>query len=405
MNGSNPVAARPTILCAAFSARQIAESARLSGFDALAVDFFADHDLTAASRKAALLASHFPDGFSDADLLAALDGLAEGEAPVGFVYGAGFEDRPALLRQICERWPLLGTDAASSAKLKDPDAFALLCREAGVAHPQIAGERGERPGDGRWVSKQVGGCGGSHVRWAGEGSPEPANDAARRYVQRFVEGERWSLAFLGCKGAIAIIGFSRQWADPGLDEPFRYGGAVGPIDPPERVREAIERGVADLVRTAFENGVHVTGLASADFVVTRTQAVCLELNARFGATVDVFDSARAPLFAAHLAACRGALPDGPWPRAGRVRAAGLAWASGGFDLGEDFAWPHWCRDRSSLPRSYEAGEPIATVCADADTEGEAAALFFERAAMLNDPDARGRLTEQLPDQRTASAKK
>ena len=54
---------RPSILCAAFSARQIAESARRSGIDALAVDFFGDLDLKQSARAAEVLHGDYPDGF------------------------------------------------------------------------------------------------------------------------------------------------------------------------------------------------------------------------------------------------------------------------------------------------------------------------------------------------------
>ncbi|EAU41483.1 hypothetical protein FP2506_13659 [Fulvimarina pelagi HTCC2506] len=370
---------RPTILCAAFSARQIAESARLSGYDALAVDFFADLDLNAAAKRAELVAGHYPDGFTDEDLLAALDRLAEGEEPIGFVYGAGFEDRPQLLQMIANRWPLLGTNAAAVSRLKDPLWFAQVCDRTGVLFPEIA--LYAPPEDEGWLSKQVGGCGGNHIQWSSAQRPL-GGGMARRYAQRFVRGTRYSLAALASRGEIRSLGFSRQWVDASENEPFRYGGAVGPLDPPQAVAQTMRDDLRRIVRSAYESGTALTGLLSADFIVAGKFVYCLEINARFGATVDIFDQPDAPLLKLHLDACAGILPKDLPPYPDAYRASGLAWADAPLSFDESLVWPDWTRDRSSLPHSVEAGEPIATVYAEGETEADAEALFHRRCATL-----------------------
>ncbi|MEN3792136.1 ATP-grasp domain-containing protein [Fulvimarina sp. MAC3] len=369
---------RQTILCAAFSARQIAESARLSGYDALAVDFFADLDLKAAAKRAELVTGHYPDGFTDEDLLSALDRLAEGEKPIGFVYGAGFEDRPHLLTEIGKRWPVLGTGATASARLKDPLWFAEVCDRAGVLFPEIA--LYAPPEEEGWISKQVGGCGGTHVQWSN--AQRPVGGTGRRYAQRFMRGTRYSLAALASRGDIRSLGFSRQWVDPTPDEPFRYGGAVGPLDPPASVARTMREDLRRIVRSAHEAGTALTGLLSADFIVAGEFVYCLEINARFGATVDVFDQPDAPLLKLHIEACNGSLPADLSPYQHACRASGLAWADAPLHLGEGFSWPDWTRDRTTLPHSFEAGEPIATIYAEAKSEGEATTLFERRVTEL-----------------------
>ncbi|MER0238882.1 ATP-grasp domain-containing protein [Fulvimarina sp. MAC8] len=384
---------RPTILCAAFSARQIAESARPSGYDALAVDFFADLDLTAAAKRAELVTGHYPDGFTDEDLLAALDQLAEGEEPIGFVYGAGFEDRPHLLTEIGKRWPILGTGATASARLKDPLWFAQICDRTGVLFPEIA--LYAPPEDDGWVSKQVGGCGGNHVQWSNAQRPS-GNSGTRRYAQRFVRGTRFSLAALASRGEIRSLGFSRQWVDATEDQPFRYGGAVGPLDPPPSVAKTMRDDLRRIVRSAYETGTALTGLLSADFVVAGEFVYCLEINARFGATVDIFDQPDAPLLKLHIDACNGILPKDLPPYPDAYRASGLAWADAPLTFDENYSWPEWTRDRSSLPHSFETGEPIATVYAEGETETEAMALFQQHIADLRTP-AKSENTNQRTD--------
>ncbi|WP_331819565.1 ATP-grasp domain-containing protein [Aurantimonas sp. A2-1-M11] len=361
----------PTLLCAAFSARQIAESARRSGIGALAVDFFGDLDLEQSALVAEVLHGDYPDGFDGEELLTLLERMAEGHSPIGFVQGAGFEDRTELLDRIGARWPILGTDAAIIRLLKDPEGFAALCARAGIDHPEI---RRERVGDpSGWLSKKIGGAGGSHVQPATDAAP-----GADRYVQRIVTGEKWSAAFLAAEGRIAMLGFTRQWAAPSADEPFRYGGAVGPLEPPGDAGPAM---VAAVERLARE--VPLTGLASADFVVSPQGPVLLEINARFGATVDIYDRDEAPLLALHLNACRGRLPDGV-PPVPTVRAAGLAWTDGPVHLPSGFVWPEWTCDRTRPPATFGAGQPLCTIVAEAADAAAAESLFHARVDELHE---------------------
>ncbi|MCE7028162.1 ATP-grasp domain-containing protein [Jiella avicenniae] len=364
-------AARPTILTAAFSARQIAASAQLAGIDALAVDFFGDLDLRDHARKSEVLRGHYPDGFSGDDLLAALENLAAGEEPLGFVYGAGFEDRPELLDAIAERWPILGTDPATARRLKDPEAFAAICRDAGIAHPEIRRTRPDDPAG--WLSKKVGGSGGSHVV---RGGAPPSPD---RYYQRFVAGERISMAFVAAGSRYACLGYSRQWTDPSPAEPFRYGGAVGPVAVAADADAAMRRDVAGILAR-----LPLTGLCSADFVLREDAPVLLEVNVRPGATLDVFDDPARPLIALHLAAVRGELPSPRVETSGEIRASGLAWADRPLGAPAGFQWPDWARDRSHPPIRFAVGEPICTVVAAGESAEAAERLFHARTRHIGD---------------------
>ena len=366
----------PTFLCAAFSARQIAMSARRAGYGALAVDFFGDLDLNEAALAGETLASDDFGGFDGASLVAALHRLAEGHEPIGFVHGAGFEDRLELLEEIGRHWPLLGTAPATLSILKDPDAFAALCRTAGVTHPEIARQAPE--GETHpWLSKRVGGCGGSHVRPAEATAP-----SADRYVQKFVAGERWSAAFVAADAEAAILGFTKQWTDPSKAEPYRYGGAVGPLTPPEPAGSVMRDAIARIAAVVGARGhAPLTGLCSADFVVSADGPVLLEINARFGATIDVFDTDDEPLLGLHLSACQGdLLTEYSGPQ--RVRASGLAWADAPLTVDAGYIWPAFTRDRTAAPTIFRPGQPIATIVAEADTEKAAVAAFHGHIADL-----------------------
>jgi hypothetical protein len=53
-------------------------------------------------------------GLQEQPLLRALEAPLSAPSPIlGFVYSAGFEDRPELLTLIARRWPVLGNDATT----------------------------------------------------------------------------------------------------------------------------------------------------------------------------------------------------------------------------------------------------------------------------------------------------
>src|SRR5260370_20728561 len=90
-----------------------------------------------------------------------LDRLASQHVPVGIVCGTGFEDRPQLLARLARRWPLFGNSADKVARAKDPEIFAALCGDCGIAHPPMS----LSPPAARhsWVAKRRGGAGGCGV--------------------------------------------------------------------------------------------------------------------------------------------------------------------------------------------------------------------------------------------------
>lgn len=359
------------LLVAAFSARQIARSAVAAGYDVLAVDFFNDRDLAPLCLASECLPGDYPDGFSGPALMAALTRLAEGRRPFGFVYGAGFEDRPDLLSEIARFWPVLGNDAATVRRIKDPILFAGACAAAGVPHPET---RMTPPADRRgWLAKRQGGAGGGHVVPA-----ESLVDPAGHYFQRIVPGERLSLGFVAHGSHIASLGITRQWCDPVASAPYRYGGAVGPLD------LGVETQLAEAVEGVLGR-IPLIGIGSADFVVDGSVATLLELNPRPGATLDVHDTPDDPLLVHHLAAVQGL--GSRWrPKRPGIRASGLAWAGEAGIVDRAFAWPGWAADLPADGAQVAAGEPLCTVCVEdgAHDGGEADArrLFDSRRAYL-----------------------
>jgi predicted ATP-grasp superfamily ATP-dependent carboligase len=361
----------PAILIAALSARALAACARRAGFRPLVVDLLGGDDTRDIAEMSLRVPGSLGQGLDPAALLAALDRLAAGRAPVGVVVGNGFEDRTALLGEIAARHALLGNPPAVVAAIKDPFAFAALCARAAIPHPET---RPDLPAEGAWLRKRIGGSGGAHIVAA----PQRALAGSGEYYQRRVGGVPVSAAFLAAHGAARVLGLSRQWADPGSRRPFRYGGAVRPAGlPPARA--------ADIV-SAVERVVGMTtglrGLNSADFLVRDDGIDLLEINPRPGATVDILADPAGSLFRLHLDACAGRLPDAVpgWPDAA---AAALVYARADIRVPDAFAWPSWAADRPPPGATIPRGAPFCTVLASAPTAAAAETILRgRRAAML-----------------------
>ncbi len=357
------------VLVVALSARSLAAGARRCGLRVTALDLFADADTAAMADRCLALVSRrlrLP-GPALRHALAAPDLRG-----VPLVYGAGFEDRPELLAALARDRPVLGNGAGVVATLKDPFAFAALLARLGIPHPEIADSTQE---DGRgWLMKRAGACGGGHIRPAGRRVP------AGHYLQRRMSGRPVSLLFLADGRRVVPVGFSRQWTAPASGQPFRYGGAVGPLPVRSQCEGVAASMIAAVSRIVAEVGL--VGLNSADFLAGPGGWCLLEINPRPGATLDLFDRPPMPgLLGLHMAACAGDLPQ-VLPPLADCRTAMVVYARAPVLLDGSMRWPDWTADRPHTPANIPAGAPICTVLADAAKPVEARRLAGRRAREL-----------------------
>jgi predicted ATP-grasp superfamily ATP-dependent carboligase len=358
------------VLIAAASGRALAASARRGGYAPLVADFFADHDMVETAQAHVRLDAGFVRGMEETELLAALKTLADGRDPRGAVCGTGFEDRPELLGAIARRWPLLGNSAETVARVKDPIAFAQLCRDCDIAHPQTSLVPPENHVG--WLVKRRGGAGGHHIRAA------VAEDTAdrSRYFQRHVPGTPVSALFIADGAQALVLGFSMQWCAPCRRRPYRYGGAARPA----LVAAPLERAMTQAVQR-LASALSLVGLNSADFLVDGEAFHLLEINPRPGATLDIFEPRDDSLFAMHVAACRGRLPASA-PRFDDACAAAILYAECDVPRVADLKWPDWTADRPRAGTRIETGDPVCTVLARAPSATAARRLVEARAAII-----------------------
>lgn len=350
------------ILVTGLSARALSSSARRSGYAPLAADFFDDLDLADSAAASIRIDGSIAGGFEWEPLRATLDKLASGRDPTAIVYGAGFECDPDLLDRLAERWSIIGNPAAAIRKAKDPEHLSALCTRLGIAHPEIRVDGNCCAG---WLRKRLGGSGGAHIATA-------SNPRSDSYWQRHVEGDPVSALILGDGVSAMTIGLSTQWTDPAPGTRFRYGGAVRPANVSAEIAAELETAATRIVAA-----LALVGMNSVDFLVAESGWHLIEVNPRPGATLDIFDSDTTPLFALHVASCRGELPEKPLVFSG-AGASRIVYAQRDVEAVPAIDWPRWTSDRQPPGTMLRCGDPVCTVLAEAETATEARSLVATR---------------------------
>src|SRR4051794_31197242 len=149
----------------------LADLAVRDGQEVVAFDLFGDRDLR---RRVGRVVA--PPG---ASLTTLVDAAVEAPAR-GVVYGASFENHPALVARLQERHPLLGNAPQALRAVRDPQRLAAALRDAGHAYPRtLVTAPGERSGS--WLRKALRGGGGTRVH-AWRGGALPAGTIAQERI-------------------------------------------------------------------------------------------------------------------------------------------------------------------------------------------------------------------------------
>ncbi len=322
------------ILVVAVSARMLAELAVADGYEVIALDRFGDVDLRAVA----------PGATAPSNL--ALVKLAESVDADAVVYGAGFENRPDLVRGLAHGRTLLGTAPERLAAVRDPWALGAAAHAAGARFPETLGAA--KSGDGAWLRKPRLGGGGRGVRaWKG-GSLRPTE-----VLQRRIDG-------LSCSGV--AIGDGRRAVMLGLTEQlhrsrgFQWMGNLTPPRLPAEQADELEGrlgAVCDEVSARFG----VRGAFGVDAIWDGRDVWVLEVNPRPPASLELFGPG---CFEAHVRGVRGlGLPPAGRPRTGAklvlyadrlVRAPDPGW------------WPEGVvRDVPHAGEEIKRGAPVCTL--------------------------------------------
>jgi len=177
-----------------------------------------------------------------------------------------------------------------------------------------------------------------------------------------------------------VLGFNETWICS-ENGGFTFAGAVSNAN----LSKELCLQVTDAIRQLVPS-FNLKGLCSLDFIVEETgQYSILELNPRPTATFELYEDKQS-LFVQHLAAFNGTMPEPEVDTEhelgqGLSRALRVLYARKNFTIPR-LQWPGWVNDRPKPGKSIASGEPICTICAAANSSGDAKALLKQRETML-----------------------
>jgi uncharacterized protein len=347
----------------------LADLAMRDGQRVVACDLFGDLDLRRSGARVVGPPGGRLTGLVDAAVM---------EAASEVVYGASFENHPALVARLGERHALLGNAPQTLRAVRDPQRLATALREAGLAYPRtFAAAPDDR--SGRWLRKPLRGGGGTRVRgWRGGAL------SADTVVQERVEGVACSVAAVGNGIDAVVLGLTEQLVG---QRAFGVGGYrwCGNVVPP-RLR-AGERdallGQARAICSCVAGAFALRGLFGVDFIWDGEHAWTLEVNPRATASLEAIEAAYGVgVFGAHLRACAGELPGVEGERVGAAGKAVL-FATEDVVIGDSERWlERGVRDVPHPGERIAASRPICTVVATAATPEDVVAGLEEQAARL-----------------------
>ena len=289
----------------------LADLARRDGHRVVAFDLYGDLDLRRSASRVVTPSELGGGG------LTALVGAAATEAASGVVYGASFENHPALVARLGRRHALLGNTPQTLRAVRDPQRLGAVLRDAGLLYPRtFAAAPDERAG--RWLRKPLRGGGGTHVRdWRGGRLPRGT------VVQEHIGGLPCSVAAAGDGTDAVVLGVSEQLIGArafGV-RGHRWCGNLSPPRLPAPERAALlgqARGICSHLAAAFA----LRGLFGVDLIWDGERAWTIEVNPRPTASLEAIASATrrracSTRTSRHAPArCRRSSPD-PAARPGR----------------------------------------------------------------------------------------
>jgi uncharacterized protein len=337
----------------------------------VALDYFGDADLRALERSFPLTALSLTRDLGRRRSTLSLCRAALDLDWRALAWSGGLENRPQLLRRLQECGAVLGNDAASVARLRDPGRlFHFLC-QAGIPHARAwSGNDAAPPADVRCLWKPVRSGGGLRIREALPGTAPPRG----HYLQEYLAGPVGSAAFVADGVRAVILGVTRQiigWRALG-GSGFKYGGNIA--GPPSDLLPPGGLEILAEAAGAITRRFGLAGLNGIDYVLAGGVPRLIEVNPRYTAAMELFEElSGANFFDLHLTALAdGSLPGGPLPAIGpsaRFLGKAILYAGGAVRAGDPEALLELgCRDLPHRGEAIGAGQPICTLMAAGESE-------------------------------------
>ncbi|MEZ5445747.1 MAG: ATP-grasp domain-containing protein [Gammaproteobacteria bacterium] len=360
----------PGVLVVSLSARALAQAARRCGYAVYAIDLFGDCDTRAASVIARVVPPNGAGLDRDALLAAARD-IATAHRPDFIVCGSGLESAPELLEDLERLAPVLGNDARTVRAVVQPATLFPALRGQRIDFPETV-IAGTIPADG-WLEKEIGGCGGAHVRAARGGRPISAG----HYAQRRVQGVSMSALMLADGSDNAeLVGSCRHWcAQPDLLTPYQHSGLVTEPSGGDSI------GLLSQWCVRLARAFGLRGLCGFDFVLVQPgRPLLVDVNPRPPASFELFETDPPSAFSLHVQACQGRLRR-PAPVAGS-RAQIVFYAPRVLTIPVSGAWPEWVADVPPPGARITAGSPLCTIRGEGADAEQAIEVVRRRCRQL-----------------------
>jgi uncharacterized protein len=340
----------------------LADLAMRAGQRVAVFDLFGDLDL----RRSA-------DRIVTREKLTTLVDAAAAEAPGAVVYGASFENRPALVQRLAERHTLLGNPPATLRAVRDPVRLGVALGD--LPYPPTTGTA---PSSGRWLRKPLRGGGGTLVRaWRGGALPTGT------VVQERIEGMQCSAAAVGDGVGAVVLGLTEQLVGR---RAFGVRGHrwCGNLVPPRLAATTALLEQARAICSCLASAFALRGLFGVDLVWDGERAWTIEVNPRPTASLEAIEAAHGVgVFAAHLQGCAGELPEVD-AACGRAAGKAVLFATEDVVIGDSRPWlDRGVRDVPHPGERIAAGRPICTVVAAAATPEAVLVRLEERAAAMH----------------------
>ena len=284
------------IAVAGVSARALAEAAAREGFGVVALDLFGDLDTGRAATRWQSIGVPQTLQIDGMLLQGALSQIARDDEAQGWIAGSGFEGQPELLDAGNRLLPLIGNDATTVRRVRDPRSFFAALDAHGVAHPPV---RYDAPSDARgWLRKDFAGCGGWQVQRAEQASHDALGPT--QYLQRWHDGAPMSVTFIADGRRARMLGCNLQLSREIGHAPFAWRGVIGPLPMSDAVQVQLMAALQALV-----GAFGLLGLCSLDFLLREPgpRVEVLEVNPRPPASLDLYAAHGLPVIDAHLRAC------------------------------------------------------------------------------------------------------
>jgi predicted ATP-grasp superfamily ATP-dependent carboligase len=340
----------------------LADLAVREGRRVVAFDLFGDLDLRATASRVVTRGG-----------LTALVDAAMAEAPGAVVYGASFENHPALVERLRERHALLGNPPSTLRSVRDPVQLGAALGD--LPHPRTTVTA---PSTGRWLRKALRGGGGIRVReWRGGALP------AGHFLQERIDGVACSAVAVGDGKDAVVLGLTEQLIGQrafGV-RGHRWCGNLVPPRVPSGELLVQARAICSCLAGAFA----LRGLFGVDLIWDGERAWTVEVNPRPTASLEAIEAIRPGppgTFEAHLRGCAGELPRSEARCRGAAGKAVL-FATEDVAIGDSVRWlERGVRDVPHPGERIAAGRPVCTVVATAATPQDALAGLEEQAARL-----------------------